>query len=343
MRAAVLEKAGQTPVVRDFDEPDGEVVDVLVAGCNPVDLILASGEVTDPTTPSVVGKEGIGTTADGRRVYFDSPPAPFGSWAQRCRVDPDKMFPVADGVDDELAVALGIAGLAAWLPLTRHADVTNGESVLVLGATGVVGRIAVQAARLLGAGRIVGAGRDPEALGEIRELGADVTIVLGGSDDAQALRAEAGAGYDVVIDTVYGDPFLAALDATANGATLITIGEGAGSTAAVPFRSLMGRSHIGHGNDVMPVDVVRAGYEELLGYAAAGRLRVDTRRYSLDDAAAAAWQAQADGPHMKIAVVPWWAITRISRRCRWRVGGERALRTTPVPTSTRGPATPSPK
>ena len=213
------------------------------------------------------------------------------------------MYSVPDGVDDDLAVALGIAGLAAWLPLTRHASVGNGESVLVLGATGVVGRIAVQAAKLLGAGRVVGAGRNPDELKEAAELGADATVQLGQGDDAEALRAEAGDGYDVVIDTVYGKPFLAALDTSANGATLVTIGLGAGASADVPFRSLQGRTHVGHGNNAMPPDVLRAGYAEITKHAAAGDIRVQTRRYSLDDASDA-WQAQKDGPHVKIAVAP---------------------------------------
>ncbi|OBB40489.1 zinc-binding alcohol dehydrogenase family protein [Mycobacterium sp. 852002-51961_SCH5331710] len=302
MRAAVLEAPGKTPTVKDFDEPDGpDVVDVRLAGCNPVDLALASGQMGEPVTPSVVGKEGIGTTSDGKRVYFDSPPAPFGSWAQRCRVDPALTFPVPDGVDDDLAVALGIAGLAAWLPLTRHADVSGGKTVLVLGATGVVGHIAVQAAKLLGAGRVVGAGRNPDALDKARSLGADAVVRLGERDDAAALEKEAGDGYNVVLDMIYGDPFLAALDATAVGATLITVGQGAGPTAAAPFAKLMGRTHIGHMNNLMGADVMRSGYEELLKHAADGRIAVDTERYPLDEAPRA-WQAQADGPHTKIGI-----------------------------------------
>lgn len=306
MRAAVLEAVGEVPTVRDFDEPDGpgaHVVDVRLAGCNPVDIILASGEISQPATPSVVGQEGIATAPDGSRVYFNSPLDPFGSWAQRCRVDPARTFPVPDEIDDELAVALGISGLAAWLPLTRHADVSHGESVLVLGATGVVGHIAVQAARLLGAGRIVAAGRDPDSLEKTRDLGADSLVRLGDGDDGDALRSEAGDGYDVVIDTVYGEPFVNALSATAIGATIVTIGEGAGPTAAVPFRQLMGRSHIGHGNNVMPPDVLRQAYQELTGHAVDGRIRVETGRYSLDEAPLA-WQTQTEGPHHKIAIEP---------------------------------------
>ena len=301
MRAAVLEAAGQVPTVKDFDEPDGDVVEVRLAGCNPVDLALASGKMGQPDVPKVVGKEGVGTRADGTRVYFDSPPSPFGSWAERTRIDPAKTYPVPDGIDDDMAVALGIAGLAAWLPLTRHAEVTAESRVLILGATGVVGNIAVQAAKILGAGRVVGAGRSPEGLEKARDLGADATVQLGEGDDAEALKAEAGDGYDVVIDMVYGDPFLAALQASAVGATLITVGQGAGGEPGVPFRALAGRTHVGHMNDLMPPDVVRTAYEELTGLAAEGRLRVETTRYGLDDAEKA-WQAQADGPHVKIGV-----------------------------------------
>lgn len=149
MRAAVLEAAGGSPQVKDVDEPDGgDVVTVTLAGCNPVDLALASGAMGEPEVPKIVGKEGVGRNADGARVYFDSPPLPFGSWAERTRVDPDRVYPVPDGVDDDMAVALGIAGLAAWLPLTHHASVAD-KSVLVLGAGKIVaaGRITVETTR----------------------------------------------------------------------------------------------------------------------------------------------------------------------------------------------------
>jgi NADPH:quinone reductase-like Zn-dependent oxidoreductase len=302
MRAAVLYTPGQAPKVGDFDEPDGDVVDVRLAGANPVDIMMASGALGAPPIPSVVGLEGIGTTADGDRVYFNSPPAPFGSWAQRSRIDPATTFPVPDGVDDDLAVALGIAGLAAWLPLTRHATVSKEKSVLILGATGIVGRIAIQAAKILGAGLVVGAGRNPVALEELTDLGADATVTLGEGDDTAALKAAATDGYDIVIDTVYGAPFLAALDATADGATLITIGSGAGHSADIPFLALLGRTHVGHLNSTTAPAVLRAGYAEITAAAVGGGIRVDTRRYGLEDAAEA-WEALSKGARQKLAIV----------------------------------------
>ena len=108
MRAAVLEAVGETPHVKDFEEPGGQdIVTVTLAGCNPVDIVLASSDLLKPSVPLVVGQEGVGFTDDGTRVYFNSPPVPFGSWAERAAFDPDRAFPVPDTVDDDLAVALG--------------------------------------------------------------------------------------------------------------------------------------------------------------------------------------------------------------------------------------------
>lgn len=303
MRAAILQKPGEPPVVGDFDEPDRDVVTVTMAGCNPVDLALASGAMGEPVIPSVIGKEGVGRTDTGRRVYFDSPPKPLGSWAQRCQVDPDRTFPVPDDVSDELAVTIGIAGLAAWLPLTRHAQVSAETSVLVLGATGVVGSLAVQAASLLGAGRVVAAGRDRDALNRLSDLGADALVTLGSEDDSNALAGEAGGGYDLVVDTVYGAPFLAALENTSPTATLVTVGMGAGPSADIPFQALMGRTHVGHYNDAFPVEELQAAYAELADHAGQGRLRMEFGHYSLDEAAKA-FEAQEQSPHVKIVVTP---------------------------------------
>lgn len=319
MRAAILHRAGATPEVGPFDDPvaredqdDGQrategerevVVEVEVAGLNPVDLAIASGAMRPPTVPAVVGREGVGTLPDGRRVYFNSPVSPHGSWAERALVDRGAIFPVPDGLDGGLAVSMGISGLAAWLPLEWQARLKPGEQVLVLGATGVVGQIAVQAARLLGAGRVVAAGRDAGALERAATLGADATVVLGGSDAGEALSSEAGDGYDVVIDTVYGAPFVAALGASAPGARLVTIGMGAGASPEVPFGALMGRTHIGHGNQFAPADVLRDAYARLIEHAGAGDMVVEVERYDLDGAAEA-WAAQAQGPHHKLVVVP---------------------------------------
>lgn len=307
MRAAVVREVGSTPEYGDFRDPEAgdglELAKVVAAGLNPVDLFIAGGMYGPVEPPFVAGLEGVARLGDGRQVYFNGVPRPFGSMAERVPVDPTAAFAVPDGLDPGLAVALGIAGLAGWLPLEARAQVQAGETVLVLGATGVVGRVAVQAAKLLGAGRVVAAGRHREALDEVRGLGADDVVVLEG-DLGAAFEAAAGDGYDVVVDAIFGPPLQAALPATAIGARIVTIGAGAGQEIALAMGSFIGRTLIGYSTAYIPVDVQRAAYERMARHAVADELRIDVETVPLADVAEA-WQRQASGsPHRKIVLAP---------------------------------------
>src|ERR1700728_992799 len=231
MRAAVLREYS-VPVPGEFEEPSAgagqAVVEVLAAGLNPVDVAICAGRfyAGKPPLPCVAGREGVGML-DGARVYFDGPVAPFGSMAQRALVDPDDTYSVPDGVPDGVAVALGISGLAAWLALTWRAKLEPGEHVLVLGASGVLGQIAVQAAKLLGAARVVAGARSAEGLERCLALGADAAVRLGEPDDLPAaLREAAEDRIDVVLDPLYGEPLVAAVNAASFGARLVQLGAG---------------------------------------------------------------------------------------------------------------------
>ena len=136
-----------------------------------------------PPLPSVVGTDGVGRLADGRRVYFDEAVAPFGSMAERALAKAEALFDVGDEIDDVTAAALGNTGLGAWLALDWRSDLRPGDTVLVLGAAGAVGTVAVQAAKLLGAGRVVAAGRAGERLERQLERGADAIVALDEEDD----------------------------------------------------------------------------------------------------------------------------------------------------------------
>ena len=234
MRAAILREYDATPELGEFDAPvegDGGVAaDVLAAGLNPVDLRKAAGAfplAPKPPLPSVAGWEGVARLSDGRRVYFDGPIPPHGALAERTLLDPDTLFDVPDGVDDGVAVALGIAGLAGWLALEWSAKLREGETVLVLGASGTVGQVAVQAARLLGAGRILAAGRSRAGLDRAAELGADATVELGGDLEA-ALREAAPDGLDVVVDPLWAEPAVVAMKACNRFARHVALGQSAG-------------------------------------------------------------------------------------------------------------------
>src|SRR2546430_6287907 len=189
MRAAVLHEHGATPRCDEFDEPagseEGVVVDVAAAGLHHFDLHKSSGTfyTGPPPLPSVVGTDGIGRLPDGRRVYFDQTVAPYGSMCERTLVVPGATLEVADGVSHVVAAALGNTGLAAWLALTWRAELQPGETVLVLGATGAVGTVAIQAAKLLGADRVVAVALADERLARLRELGPDAVVELDRVDD----------------------------------------------------------------------------------------------------------------------------------------------------------------
>jgi NADPH:quinone reductase-like Zn-dependent oxidoreductase len=223
MDAAVLHALGKPPRCEQFPEPiagDAEViVHVHAASLKPIDKQLASGShyASPREFPLICGSDGVGHLSDGQRVFFGGTRAPYGSMAQRTVVRPAFSFPVPEGVDDETAAALPNPGVSAWLTLAFRAKLVPGESVLILGATGVTGKLAVKIAKLLGAGRVVAAGRNQQALSTLHQLGADAIIRLDASakELSEAFVHEAGdSGFQVVIDYVWGHPaetFLAAI------------------------------------------------------------------------------------------------------------------------------------
>ena len=313
MRAAILREYDTTPEMGDFDDPrdeDGAVAaEVLAASLNPVDLRKAAGVfplAPKPPLPSVAGWEGIVRMPDGSRAYFADPVAPHGALAERTLVDPAATFPVPEGVDDGVAVALGIAGSAGWLAVEWSAKLREGETVLVLGASGTVGQVAVQAARLLGAGRVVAAARSEPGLRRAVELGADATVSLTVDDLTERLReASGGGGYDVIIDPLWGEPAGTAAGAVNPFARFVALGQSAGVEAT--FTSADVRNNalriVGHTNYKVPAGDLRAAYERMTAHAAAGELTADYERVPLDDAPAA-WERLRSGPGAKLVVVP---------------------------------------
>ncbi|HYB22940.1 MAG TPA: zinc-binding dehydrogenase [Solirubrobacteraceae bacterium] len=310
MRAAVLHEYG-VPGPGEFDEPTAgpgqAVVEVLAAGVNPVDVTISAGRfyAGRPPLPSVAGREGVGDMG-GVRVYFDAPIAPFGSMAERALIDPASTYPLPDGVEDGVAVALGISGLAAWLALSWRAQLQAGEHVLVLGASGVVGQIAVQAAKLLGAARVVAAARSQEALERCLQLGADAAVRLGEPADLAAAFAQAADGrIDVVVDPLFGEPLVAALQAASFGARLVQLGASAGAEAMIPSAAIRGKMLVlmGHTNFAAPVEVKREAYERMAQAAAAGEIAVEVDALPLEEVAEA-WRRLGAGSHRKIVLVP---------------------------------------
>lgn len=303
MRAALMSDAAAIPEVGEFREPppaEGSVlIDVDTAGLGGWDVLGAYREAVE--FPCVIRGEGVGRAEDGRRVYFgERSLRPFGAWAERTVVPAPEVWDVPEDVDDVTAINAAIAGTGAWVPLEQSA-IQDGERVLILGATGALGQLALQYARILGAGRVVGAARNQAALDRMVERGiADAVVGLGTADDARALRAASGGdGFDVVLDVVYGEPFVHALKATRWGARIMSIGIGAGAFANVFAGDMLFRTHTTVGTGQRPPEDRERIWRHLLDLARTHAITVDHVEYTLDTAADA-WRAQQAGPHAKV-------------------------------------------
>ena len=331
VRAVMIEKFGAAPVVAEVAEPvaaPGEaLVDVRLAALNPVDLKIASGAFygSRPELPYVAGSEGMGIVREsslwpaGTRVRFGA--ARPGCLAQTVAVDDRLLVEVPDGVEDAAAAGVGIAGLAAFQSLSV-ARLSAGERVLVLGATGVVGQLAVQAAGIIGAGKVVAAGRDAEQLGRLGAgpdgvadrvtagvaAGTDrlVTVALTDEDpevSAQTIVRAAGGEVDVIVDPLWGRPALAALIAAAPGGRLVNLGDSAGPLLDLPSSLLRSRglSVIGYTNfGLAPEEQLRL-LGVLFEHLAAGRLQLATEVLACEKAADA-WRRQVISPHRKLLI-----------------------------------------
>ncbi len=218
MKAAVVQQAGKGPTYGDFREPAAqsgqEIVAMSAAALTHLTKARASGAhySSDQVFPAVVGSEGVGITQDGRRVYFVLPEAPFGAMADKSLVRSAHCVAVPDEVDDITAAAIANPGMSSWAALTERAQLAGGETVLVNGATGSAGRLAVQIAKYLGAGKVIATGRDRTALEQLKSIGADAVIPfpLTASDSENvrryqdALKEQFAAGVDIVLDYLWG-------------------------------------------------------------------------------------------------------------------------------------------
>lgn len=283
MRAALIAELGRPPSAGEAPEPVGESLEVLAAALNPIDRAVAAGQFYGghPPLPFVPGCECVGREAGGRIVWtFGGGIGLARNGAMAERAEPGStVVEVPDGADPALAAALGIAGLAGWLPLAWRAPVREDDRVLVLGATGTAGEVALQAALLLGASHVVAAGRDPERLERALELGADEAVPLDGDFGEPTY----------VFDPLCGEPLERAVAAAAPGARIVQLGQSAGPAATLPSAAIRGKQLELYGFSLfaVPADVLAEHYTRLVGHALAGEIQVELERVGLDETGAA--------------------------------------------------------
>ena len=293
MKAAIVTGPGKTPIYGDFNEPapkaGEELIHVTASALSQLTKGRASGAhySSSGQFPLVAGVDGVGRTADGRRVYFALPDAPFGAMAEKVAVRREQCIPLPEGVDDVTAAAIANPGMSSWAALKERARLVAGENVLINGATGVAGRLAVQIAKHMGAKKVIATGRNAEALEELKGLGADVTLSLTlPAEDLEAAFHEqfAGDGVHVVLDYLWGKSaemlIVAAAKADRDGVQVryVDIGSMSGGNITLPAAAIRAADLLlmGSGIGSVPVAGLLDAISGVMQAVVPGKLQIET-------------------------------------------------------------------
>jgi NADPH:quinone reductase-like Zn-dependent oxidoreductase len=323
MKAAVIHEFGSVPSYEDFSEPTVEPGDVRVhvkaVVLENFDKMTAQGihyasKRMFPQFPAIVGHGGVGTLADGTLVAFGGSRSPHGAMAEIAVVPKEYagyMSLIPEGVDARLAAAVPASALTSYLPLKWGIKLEPGQTVLILGATGVSGKLAVRIASLLGAGKVVAAGRESSILDSLRDMGAAATIDLKQPDAEvrDAFVRESGGGYDVVLDFLWGHPTELLFKAITpdqvgfarHKIRYVQIGQAAGPLISFPAEALRtsGLELTGAGN--VPPEALPEAREQIWTWLREGKLTMDIEQVDLS-CVTEAWMRKTTGK--RIVFVP---------------------------------------
>lgn len=320
MRAVVLQQMGEAPRFIEFHDPVPRTGEILVRVCaaviRPTDLAIARGQHASMPLelPYVCGCDGVGYLADGQRVYFRAGRSPFGAMAEF--VPAEWVVPVPDAVDTVAAAALVGPALSAWLPLAVRADLAPGETVLILGASGLVAQLAVEAARVQGAARVIVAGHRVDLA---HALGADALIDIGQAPSVlqHVFATYAADGIDVVVDFVWGEVLellLGALVQTGgapalagdHGTRIVSVADRRMSPSVLMMPTALRDSRAvlmgcGPANHPPPEDL-RLLVEDVLGCMREGYLSTEVERMPMYEVSAAWRQAAETGSRIVLTL-----------------------------------------
>jgi NADPH:quinone reductase-like Zn-dependent oxidoreductase len=313
VRAAVLRTHGEPPAHSDHPDPvpaEGQsIVRVTAAPVVPLDLLCASGTsyFGPPALPYVPGVQGVGVVEHsavvdpGTRVFFATSAgmaAGDGSFAERCAVPDADLVALDSPVEDALVAALGLSAVAAWMSLTWRAQLQPGERVLVLGAGGAVGQVAIGAARVLEARQVIAVCRSDQARRRALVAGAEGVVAVTSDVDELATRIAdtAGGSFDVVVDPVFGVAATAASRLLSNGGRLVNLGGASGDEATFSSSILRSRaaSILGYTNNALTPEQRRDALTAVLRHASTGSIKVAYETVSLPGIAEA-WRRQSSG------------------------------------------------
>lgn len=304
MKAAIVTAIGKPPVFGEFHEPTAtsgsELISVSASALSQFSKSRSTGAHYSAVGafPAVAGADGVGRTEDGRRVYFVLPEAPYGALAERCLVRSKQCVVLPDGLDDVTAAAIANPGMSGWAALVERAALKPGETVLVNGATGSAGRLAVQLAKYMGAGKVIATGRNESELQDLLALGADTIIPfslgtqhpLGVNRYEQELQAAFADGIDVIVDYLWGESaraIIVAIAKTVEDASpvrFVHVGGASGEEEiALPGAALRSSAIqlMGSGVKSVPFPKLLAAVKSVFDVAGAAKLQIATQTVDL--------------------------------------------------------------
>ncbi|TGJ99769.1 zinc-binding alcohol dehydrogenase family protein [Leptospira semungkisensis] len=253
MKAAILKEFGKPPIYGDYPNPSPEnseqvLMHVKTAAIKNIDKLRASGThyASYKELPAIVGLDGVGILENGTKVYAQGI---TGTVAEQALISKNKLTILPDGIDLFLAAALPNAVIGATMALHARVNLNRGNVVLVNGATGVTGQLAVQVAKHYGASRIIATGRNEESLQKLKGFGADTIISLKQSEEEvleQIKKVHKETPIDIVVDYLWGRPVELLLKAFKGGGIdshthpvkIVTVGDMAGKTISLDSASL---------------------------------------------------------------------------------------------------------
>lgn len=299
MKAAIVTSPGMKPSYGEFQSPVAReglaVITVSAAALTNLTKGRAAGShySADNHYPFVPGVDGVGRLADGRRVYFAMPEAPFGAMAEQTLVDPRRTLTLPDNLDDVASAALANPGMSCVAALIERARFQAGETVLINGATGSAGFVAVQVAKQLGAGKVIVTGRNAQELEALRPLGADVVISFdlrpenpqGVEHFEQALTGTFAGGLDVVVDYLWGTSARTIIVAVAKAVEdahpvrFVQVGEASREPVELPAAALRSSAIqiMGSGLKSVPLPKLLECIRKTFELAAQGKLYLPTK------------------------------------------------------------------
>lgn len=306
MKAALVVTADEAPIYGDFKDPvpaaGKSVIRVHASAISQLAKLRAFGKhySSEGVLPFIPGVDGCGTDEAGQRVYFMLPEKPFGAMAEACIINEHFKIVLPEGLSDDTAAAMAIPGMSSWAALCERAHLVAGETVLINGATGTSGRLAIQIAKHLGAKRVIATGRQEKTFDELRSLGADVTIPLLADSDAlaKAFDAEFKQGIDVVLDYLWGPTAETILASAARSGAegipirFVQIGSISGGAISLPGPVLRSSSLqlMGSGLGSVPMPRLLKAISGVLGAAVGAGFKITTESMPLSDVTRA-WAA----------------------------------------------------